>query len=101
MSEPTAEQQARLTRLLYLALLELRILGWEGKAEQVAQLADAFHNLPLHLYSPDFDWEAQRRLLAGYCERYGPGERRFNYVAAFDRIRRNEPDPVRGGEMPA
>jgi len=32
--------------MMHYAFIEMRLLGWGGKAEQVADLADAFHNLP-------------------------------------------------------
>jgi hypothetical protein len=39
-------QRQHLCELIYDALLEIRLHGWEGRAEQAADLAEAFHNLP-------------------------------------------------------
>jgi hypothetical protein len=84
---PRAEQRRALARLTYLALLEMRMLGREGKAAQVADLAEAFHNLPLMMWHPEFSMSCQREFFARYQEKHGVREG-FNYVAALDRFRR-------------
>jgi len=45
----TDQQRQELCKILFKALLEIRKLGNEGKAEQAADVADAFHNLPAYL----------------------------------------------------
>src|SRR5262245_12280316 len=45
----TEQQRQELCRMLFNALLEIRGLGSQGKAQQAADLADAFHNLPIYL----------------------------------------------------
>lgn len=45
LEDPKARAEFYL-RLLYWALLEVRLAGWDGKAERCASIADAFHNLP-------------------------------------------------------
>jgi hypothetical protein len=76
---------------MYHAFLEIRVLGWEGKAEQAAELADAFHNLPNLLFSDHFDWDSFRDLyLADYQQKYPrPQHGMFDYVARFDEIVKN------------
>src|SRR5215510_8245439 len=46
---PTESERQQLCEMLHFALLEIRMLGWNGKASQAADLADAFHNLPSYL----------------------------------------------------
>lgn len=85
---PTSEQQRLFCEMMYRAFLELRVLGWQGKAEQAADLADAFHNLPVVMFGDDFDWAISRRFFQDYQAKY-PAERPsfFNdYVAMHDRI---------------
>jgi len=37
---------------MYRAFLEMRLLGYAGKAAQCADLADAFHNIPYLMQNP-------------------------------------------------
>jgi hypothetical protein len=84
---PAAEQRKALTRPGYLPFLEMRMLGREGKATQVADLAEAFHNLPLMMWHPEFSMRCQRDFLARYHKKHG-ARQGFNYVAALDKVRR-------------
>ncbi len=84
---PRAEQRKSLARLAYLAFLEMRMLGREGKAAQVADLAEAFHNLPLMMWQSEFSMRCQRDFFARYHEKHGIRQG-FNYVAALDKVRR-------------
>ncbi len=82
----TDQQKRQLGRMLQLAFCEIRLLGWDGKAEQAADLADAFHNLPVDMWLADFSLVSFRDIfLAGYMERH-PDTRRINYVALADEI---------------
>jgi hypothetical protein len=72
---------------MYLAFLEIRILGWQGQSAQAADLADAFHNLPVLLFSDDFDWDTQRMFFEAYCAKYQGAAHRYDYVALLDRVR--------------
>ena len=47
---PTKEECARLGEIISSAFVELRILGWKGKAAQAADLAEASHNPPCEMY---------------------------------------------------
>lgn len=82
---PSEERRQALARLAYLAFLEMRILGRENKPAQVADLAEAFHNLPLMLWTPEFSMSCQRDFFARYHEKHGAREG-FDYVAELDKI---------------
>ncbi len=69
--------------MLYRALLEIRIAGWDGRAEQVADLADAFHNLPTGLWSEDFSLDFFRQFLESYQSKYPDS---FDYLSAIDEV---------------
>ena len=86
--KPLNEEQRRLLgKVLYRALLEMRILGWEGKANQSADLADAFHNLPLQIYSPNFSWDILRTFLESYQTRYPrTSDSGFDYLFFLEKI---------------
>ena len=81
---PSDDERRQLCRMLYPALLEMRALGLEGEAARAADLADAFHNLPSHLWSDDFSFAFFRRFLEAYEQKYAA--RRFDYVGMPDRI---------------
>jgi|GEM_PF-4235817 len=51
-------QRRELNKLVYLVLVEIRALLWTDRAEQATALAEAFHNLPLFLYSDQFSFSA-------------------------------------------
>jgi len=81
----TEGQREAMARLAYLAFLEIRILGREGKAAQAADLADAFHNLPLLLWRPEFSMTCQRAAFSRYHAKYGVRDG-FDYLAELDTI---------------
>jgi hypothetical protein len=82
---PTDRERQELCKMLFDALIEIRLLGREGKAEQAADLADAFHNLPIYLWSNEFSFVFFRQFLKGYQEKY-VGSGSFDYVKKLDRI---------------
>lgn len=78
---------------MHLALAEIRRLGWEGNAEQAADLADAFHNLPKEMWKEDFALESFRDLfLKDYQDKYPNGNVR-KYLATVDQIIASGADP--------
>ena len=87
----TNKQKDLLDQLLYYALLEIRNLGWLGRAEQAADLADVFHNLPEVKYSNRFSFEWLRCDLEWYQNRYclerGPGR---DYIKMLNKIKQHE-----------
>ncbi len=43
------DQRRALCQMMYRAIAEIRALGWAGQSQQAANLADAFHNVPLEM----------------------------------------------------
>jgi hypothetical protein len=83
---PTEAQRKKLCEMLFYALLEMRVRGSEGKAQQASDLAHAFHNLPLGMWHNDFSLSFFREsFLVPYEEKY-PEKRVLNYVATLDEI---------------
>jgi hypothetical protein len=62
----------------------------EGKAEQAADIVDAFHNLPIYLWSDKFSLSLFRRFLEEYQQKYQEDEC-YNYVKMLDEIIREGP----------
>ena len=62
-------ERQQLSRMLHFALIEIRILGNEGKAQQCGDLADAFHELPSMMWG-DFSLSFFRLLLEGYQKKH-------------------------------
>ena len=85
---PTERQRQRLCKMLYRALLEMRILGWQNKPEQAADLADAFHNLPDSLWSEYFSFDFFRNFLQSYQNKY-PAEG-AKYLNMLNKINEEE-----------
>jgi hypothetical protein len=79
-------QRDKLCEMMYFAFLEIRALGWAGKSEQAADLADAFHNLPKEMWTKNFSLEFFRdSFLTVYQKKYPERENR-NYVAMLNEI---------------
>lgn len=67
-------QRQKLGELIHDVLVEIRELGWNGKAEQAADLADAFHNLPNDMWDDDLALEQFCDLyLKDYQKKYPVG----------------------------
>lgn len=49
------------------------MMGWAGKAEQTAELADLFHNLPQEMWRDYFSVSFLRRSLLEYQSRHSLG----------------------------
>ena len=81
----TERQRQELCRMLFNALLEIRGLGSEGKAQQAADIAGAFHNLPVYLWSEELSLSIFREFLEGYQQLY-PERGCFDYVKMLDEI---------------
>ena len=84
---PTSEQLHALGGLLHMALKEMRLLGWDGQAEQAAELADALCQLPLRMHSREFRWEHFEQSLGAYQHRYPDRQPALNYVQLLRHIR--------------
>ena len=93
--EPNDEQKQALGKMLHCALLEIRVLGWENKAQQAADLADAFHNLPIFMYSSEFDWSFFRYFIQTYQSKYPrPEGSHFDYVTDLNKIEKLEREKI-------
>lgn len=87
--QPSEKQKRYFGEMLQGALLEIRTLGWEGKAEQAGDLADAFHTLPTYMFSAEFDWRLFRNgFLKPYQDKYSraPHQAHRDYLAMLDEI---------------
>ena len=85
---PTEAEQQVLARLMYLAFCDLRTLAREGKSEQARALADAFHNVPLLMFTKDFSFSAFRDSLARYQGKY-EGKLHHNYMHEWEKLSAN------------
>jgi hypothetical protein len=89
----TDAHRRKLCELIHFAFVEIRLLGSTGKAEQAADLADAFHNLPKEMWKEDFSLEYFRdAFLLEYQEKY-PDERIRNYIALVNNMLATGTDP--------
>jgi hypothetical protein len=87
---PTERQRQRLCEMMHHAFVEMRLLGWGGHAQQIADLADAFHNLPQEMYAANlWRWANLRSELMRYQQRYPDSPHRvfIDYVRRLDEIR--------------
>lgn len=80
-------QKQLLLDMLHNALLEIRRLGRQGHAEQAADLADAFHNLPALLLNDHLRLPLLRTFLAEYQQKYASqGGLLYDYLALLDEV---------------
>jgi hypothetical protein len=85
---PNDAQREALCVMMQRAFVEIRALGWSGKPEQAADLADAFHNLPTEVCRRgQWDVRVFRQMLRHYQDKYGAKDSRAgDYVAMLDSI---------------
>ena len=86
---PTDEQRVRLHDMVAMAFVEIRLLGWAGRAEQASDLADAFHNIPREIYGwGRWSIGITRGMLQSYQDKYHNEDYsgRTNYVGIFNSI---------------
>jgi hypothetical protein len=76
---PTEQQRRMLAKMMSHALLQIRGLGNSGQAKQAADLADAFHNLPVYLWSDDFSFSVFKDFLQAYQRMY-PETASYDYL---------------------
>ena len=88
------KQTRLLSKMVHRALIEIRGPGRNGMAEQAADLADAFHNLPVFIFSESFSWSLARHCLEEYQNKYSLPKNRwpFDYLVALDKIERGADD---------
>jgi hypothetical protein len=86
-------QRKKLGELIHDVLVEIRGLGWNGKGEQAADLADAFHNMLNDMWDDDFALEQFCDLyLKDYVGKYPEGGI-YDYRARIQRIIEMGEDP--------
>lgn len=79
------KQRKALCNILHLALTEIRQLGYSGKAERAADLADAFHNLPQEIWSENFDFLHFRQgFLFPYYQKWP--NKGFDYLVLLKKV---------------
>ena len=87
------DRQIRLFgEMLAAALRDIRHLGWEGKSEQAAALADAFHNLPAMMYTNKFSFVWFRGSLEHYHDQYpyNRSESLNDYLVLLEKVIREQ-----------
>lgn len=91
-SAPSQRELCLLFDMLHRVFLETRLLGHNGKAEQAAHLASAFHRLPQQVEGcccreAPFDWADLRQQLEWYQE-LNPREAEsfYDYVAMLNLV---------------
>lgn len=92
MTQISKYQKEQLLRFLGHAFIVIRNLCWSGDvkdANHAADLADAVHNIPYFMDSPDFDWDIAEEFVLTYQEMYPAGEHSFNnFLIRFREIRK-------------
>ena len=82
----TEQERQELCKILFDALLEIRVLCW---GEQAADITRTFHNLPIYLWSDRFNLSLFRHFLEEYQQKYQEVAC-YNYVKMLDKINRGE-----------
>jgi hypothetical protein len=80
---PTETERQKLSRLMYVAFCDLRALALDGQTQQVKDLAEAFHNVPLLMHTGDFSFKAFRDFLERYQQKYAD-KARYNYLQEWE-----------------
>ena len=88
-SRPLTDAERRhLCFMLSRALIEIRLLCYEGNAGKAADIADAFHNVPVHLFGDTFSFDYFRGGLESYKRKHPePG---WDYLAMLDKFLEEE-----------
>lgn len=79
-------ERQKLCEMLFRSLIEIRILALNGESERIAELADAFHNLPELLYSENFSMKYFRMFLKNYHEKYPGNKTGGTFLEMLDNI---------------
>ena len=82
---PTEVEQKALSRLMYLAFVDIRALILDGQPQQAKDLAEALHNVPLLMHSRDFNFGTFRDFLERYQQKY-IGRARYNYLQEWEKL---------------
>ena len=82
----TEDQRKKLSEMMYYAFLEIRLLGGENAAKQASDLADAFHNLPLGMWTDTFSLLFFRDSFLSVYQKQYPEKRARDYVAMVNEV---------------
>jgi hypothetical protein len=82
---PTRVERKKLSRLMYIAFCDLRALARDERTEQVKDLAEAFHNIPLLMHTRAFSFTAFRDFLQRYQKKY-EGQTQFDYLEEWKKL---------------
>jgi len=89
----TEVERQWLVRLMYLAFCDLRGLALKPeRLEQAHDLADAFHNVPLLLFTQNFSIQTFKRFIEDYQRKY-EGRLTIDYLKEWERLTANAPAP--------
>lgn len=86
----TEVERKNLSRLMYLAFVDLRTLLLNGQPQQAKDLTDAFHNIPLLMHTSNFSFKAFSSFLERYQQKYA-GNARFNYLQEWEKLSATAP----------
>ncbi len=67
------DDRKHVCEILHNAFIEIRMLCWDGRHQQAADLADAVHNIPMEIYGWGGGWnfDLTRSMLKSYVDKYG------------------------------
>jgi hypothetical protein len=82
---PTDAERKILSRLMYLAFVDVRALILDGQPQQAKDLTEAFHNIPLLMYTGDFSFNASRDFLKRYQQKYAD-KARYDYLQEWEKL---------------
>jgi len=82
---PTETERQKLSRLLYLAFVDVSALILVDQPQQAKDLAEAFHNIPLLMHTGDFSFKAFRDFLESYQQKYAD-KARYNYLQEWEKL---------------
>jgi len=87
---PTDVERKSLSRLIYLAFVDIRALVLDGQPQQAEDLAEAFHNIPLLMHTDEFSFKAFRDFLKGYQDKYAD-KVRYDYLQEWEKLNATAP----------
>ena len=87
---PTEGERKHLSRIMYLAFVDMRALLLDNAPQQAKDLADAFHNIPLLMHSADFSFSAFRTSLDIYQKRH-QGHLHIDYLQEWEKLNTGTP----------
>lgn len=81
----TEKERQKMSEMIHYSFIEIRLLGWRGKSEQAAALADVFHNIPNMMWGKDFSLDMFRDCIVNFQQDYTESET-VDFLILFDRL---------------